>query len=394
MPAGSEPLRRPHPIGARPTLGEKLRNIVAEHRNALISNASFQEFAAWFPLTRFVARRRAQRAFDLCAGFVYSQILQACVELELFERLRGSPLRLSEIAAQTGLSLEAAERLLSAAASLDLVERRSSQSVENPRFGLGQQGAAFLGNPGAMAMIAHHKLFYADLLDPVALLRGEAGETHLSRYWAYATAGAPAGLEPGKVADYSTLMASSQPLVSADILHAYPFTGHHRLLDIGGGDGAFLQSVARVNADIRLMLFDLPPVATRAGERFADSGLAGRAEWFGGDFKEGPLPPGADVISLIRVLHDHDDAVVRPLLRRVRDALPPGGTLVIGEPMADAPGARAMGDAYFGFYLLAMGSGRPRSVGELAAMLREAGFNEVRAVPTRRPMLTSLIVAK
>ena len=372
---------------------ERLKSGFAEQRNSLISNAKFQEFAARFPLTRFVAKRRAQRAFDLCAGFVYSQILQACVELEIFERLRGSPLRLSGLAAQTGLSLDATKRLLSAAASLDLVETRSASRTADPLYGLGQQGAALLGNPGAMAMIAHHKLFYADLADPVALLRGEVGKTNLSRYWAYSTAGAAAELPSGAVAEYSTLMASSQPLVSADILAAYSFEGHEKLLDIGGGDGAFLTSVARVNPDVKLMLFDLPPVAARASKRFTDAGLAGRAECFGGDFKLGPLPDGADVISLIRVLHDHDDSVVMALLRMIRKALPANGTLVIGEPMADAPGARPMGDAYFGFYLLAMGSGRPRSAGELSAMLRKAGFNRVRQVSTRRPMLTSLIIA-
>jgi demethylspheroidene O-methyltransferase len=53
-----------------------------------------------------------------------------------------------------------------------------------------------------------------------------------------------------------------------------------------------------------------------------------------------------------------------------------------------------MGDAYFGFYLLAMGSGRPRPAGRLAEMLRDAGFGRIRAVRTSTPLLTSLIVAR
>ncbi len=52
--------------------------------------------------------------------------------------------------------------------------------------------------------------------------------------------------------------------------------------------------------------------------------------------------------------------------RRAHDALPPGGTLLIAEPMAGTPGAEAMGDAYFGLYLWAMGSGRPRSAAAYA----------------------------
>lgn len=52
-----------------------------------------------------------------------------------------------------------------------------------------------------------------------------------------------------------------------------------------------------------------------------------------------------------------------------------------------------MGDAYFGFYLLAMGKGRPRSAAELIAMLGAAGFTSARLVPTRMPLQTQLIVA-
>lgn len=93
------------------------------------------------------------------------------------------------------------------------------------------------------------------------------------------------------------------------------------------------------------------------------------------------------------MVHDHDDAVVRPLLRAAFQALPAGGTLLLAEPMAATEGAERMGDAYFGFYLLAMGSGRPRGVAELTAMLREAGFAAVRQPRTHTPMLTSLLVA-
>jgi demethylspheroidene O-methyltransferase len=61
--------------------------------------------------------------------------------------------------------------------------------------------------------------------------------------------------------------------------------------------------------------------------------------------------------------------------------------------MSDTPGARPIGEAYFGFYLLAMGSGRPRTPAELTQMLRDAGFARASLVSTRRPLLTRLIVA-
>jgi demethylspheroidene O-methyltransferase len=108
------------------------------------------------------------------------------------------------------------------------------------------------------------------------------------------------------------------------------------------------------------MLFDVPAVAERARRRLHALGLGGRCVCHGGDFRHDDLPGGADVISLLRVVHDHDDTTVHALLRAAHAALPPGGTLLLAEPMAGTPGAAAMGDAYFAWYLMAMGQGRAR----------------------------------
>jgi demethylspheroidene O-methyltransferase len=62
--------------------------------------------------------------------------------------------------------------------------------------------------------------------------------------------------------------------------------------------------------------------------------------------------------------------------------------------MAGVPGAEAMGDAYFGFYLLAMGRGKPRSAAELSALMAEAGFTRVRALPTNLPLQAGVLVGR
>ncbi len=61
--------------------------------------------------------------------------------------------------------------------------------------------------------------------------------------------------------------------------------------------------------------------------------------------------------------------------------------------MSGTPGAEPIGDAYFGLYLLAMGSGRPRTPVEIENMLRVNVFDPVRLAPTARPILTRLLVA-
>jgi demethylspheroidene O-methyltransferase len=189
-------------------------------------------------------------------------------------------------------------------------------------------------------------------------------------------------------------MALSQPMVAAEVLAAYPFERHRCLLDVGGGEGAFVAQVARRARGLALMLFDLPAVADRAAVRLAQLGLGERTRAFGGDFLVDPLPVGADIVSLVRVLHDHDDATVLALLQAIRRALPAGGTLLIAEPMSGTQGAEPVGDAYFGFYLLAMQRGRPRTPDELKALLARAGFGQSRLIPTNTPLVTRLLVAR
>ncbi len=386
MRPASVPAAGPVVEPARPV---SLADRLAGWRNRLVASPRFQRFAASFPLTKPIAQRQSQALFDLCAGFVYAQVLQACIQLDLFRILEVGPRSVAELAPRLAMTESATERLLGAAAALDLVERRSGG-----RYGLAMLGAALLGNPGVGAMIAHHRLLYDDLADPLALLRGESRPTALSGYWGYATADQPAAAPPAEVAAYSALMAQSQHFVADDILAAYDFAPHRRILDVGGGEGAFLIRVAAQATAPALTLFDLPAVAARAQVRFEAEGLGPRAATFGGDMHRDALPGGADLVTLVRVLHDHDDAAVRALLARIRACLPPGGTLLIAEPMAGSAETRRMAEAYFAFYLLAMGSGRARSPEELTAFLREAGFTEIRTLRTRRPLLTGGMTAR
>jgi demethylspheroidene O-methyltransferase len=358
-------------------------------RDRWLSNPRFQRWAAAFPLTRPTARNRARALFDVCAGFVYSQILFACVRLKLFDLLAVGPDTAVNIAAKLQLPLDSTERLLDAAVSLRLLDRRAGD-----RFGLGALGAALVGNPGVGAMVEHHSLLYADLHDPVGLLRGERGPTELAKYWAYAKSESPAALGGREIADYTTLMSNSQPLVAGEILDAYPLHRHACLLDVGGGEGTFLIEASKRSTDLKLMLFDLPPVAERAAQRFATLGLNGRAKTHGGDFLKDALPQGADVISLVRVVHDHDDAAAAALLRAAHRALPRDGVLLLAEPMMGTPGAEPVGDAYFGFYLLAMGRGRPRTPGDLQKMLLSAGFANAQMLRTHQPLQSRLIIAR
>jgi demethylspheroidene O-methyltransferase len=354
-------------------------------RNAVLGSLRFQHWASRTPGFRWISRRYATAQFDLVAGFVYSQVLAAFVEFGLLEYLNGHVRSDTDICSFAKLSEAATMRLLKAAESLDLAE-----SPQTGLWTLGKAGAPLSANAGAIAMIRHHHLLYRDLADPSKLLADDrTRETALSAYWTYASR------EFGEagVTGYSALMAATQPMVSQQIIDAYPFGKHRRMLDIGGGSGAFANAVAASAPVMELGIFDLPDVIAEAEKRLESGKFAKRISFYPGSFKETPLPEGYELITLVRILHDHDDDVSQALLTNIHQALPPGGKLLIIEPMADNPHARRMGDAYFGMYLWAMGSGQPRSAATISDMLHNAGFSAVKSVRTAMPIITSALVA-
>ena len=364
-------------------------------RNRWLADPGFQRWSMRMPLLRRIARHHAVAMFGVITGFVYTKTLTAAVDAGVITALAEAPASTDTLAKAAEMPPAAMARLLAAAAAIDLVE-----PLPGDRWTLGQRGAALANNTGALAMIEHHKLFYDDLADPLTMLRSGRGGGKLADFWSYAEAagqGLPASTasDPhtaGHAAAYSALMAASQPMVAEQVIAAYDFARHRRLLDIGGGHGAFVAEVAVRHPGLALAIFDLPPVAGAARGVLAARGLA-EVCVTGGSFRDDPLPGGADLISLVRILHDHDDAVVAALLAKIHAALPVGGRLLIAEPMAGTRGAEAMGDAYFGLYLWAMGSGRPRTGDAYRAMVTAAGFSRVREVATGLPMVTRLLVA-
>ena len=270
-----------------------------------------------------------------------------------------------------------------AAAALRILEARSGD-----RFGLGEAGAAILGSPGLQGMILHHEHFYRDLQDPLALLGMRTGDTALANYWYYSARTDHDPAERAVMTTYSDLMSETQTLLADEVLRAYRFDQHVHLMDVGGGDGAFLRKAHARAPKLQLSLLDLPTVVELAVQRLTADRIPVSARAC--NMFEEAWPEGADLITLIRVALDHDDDKVEILFRRAREALKPGGVLLLAEPMTDSP---KVGFAYFGFYLWAMGSGRARSSDELRHMLHRAGFTRTTMLPTGLPDIVRVIRA-
>jgi len=362
-----------------------------------MTSAALYRWSVANPLTRWMTRRRVRQVFDLMAGFVYSQVLLACVRLRILEAVAEQPRSLEELAQWTRLPAAGLQRLLQSALALGLLNLRSQG-----RYGLGPLGAPVAGHPGIRAMIEHHAVLYQDMQDPVAMLHGPGQPGAMAEYWPYtlegqehsAQAAQAAQAQAEKYARYSDLMSASQPFVVDEILASYRFDDHQCVLDVGGGQGTFLSRLGLHATHLQLKLFDLPEVAALAQANFARQGLDARARAHPGSFLKDPLPQGADLVTLIRVAHDHPDADVHTLLAAIYEALPPGGTLLLSEPMAQEPGETPQGDAYFHFYLLAMGAGRLRTPRELMAMMAQAGFAHLEIVPNPMPLQTQIVIGR
>jgi len=350
----------------------------------LAGSPRFQAWAARVPLLRRIGRAEGAAIFDLVQGFVRAQVLAALVEMDILARLKSGPMSPADLAGGAGISADRMAILLQAGAGIGLLRKG-----RDGRFALRMRGAAVLAVPGLVGMIRHHRAFYDDLADPLALLRGGA-QTQLSQVWPYVF-GAGAAEDPARAARYSALMADSQALVAAEVLAHVSLSTSKRLLDVGGGTGAFLAAVGAKYPALDLQLFDLPAVLQGAGARLGPFG--GRVKLHEGSFRDDPLPQGADTISLIRVLYDHSDETVAALLRAVHTALPQGGRLIVAEPMSGGAKPDAITDVYFSLYTLAMQTGRTRSMDEIATLIGSAGFVNIRKVPCFRPYIASAITA-
>jgi demethylspheroidene O-methyltransferase len=351
----------------------------------LAASPGFQRWAAGVPLVRRIAKAEGQELFDIVQGFVASQVLFAIVELRILHRVMDGPLSADQLAQGTGIAPERMTRLVQAGAALGLLRRTGNA------FSITRKGAALTGVPGLEQMIRHHDVLYRDLADPVAFLRSET-ETELAGFWPYVF-GASGAVDPKVTSVYSDLMAQSQGLVAQDTLRSVSLHGLAKMADIGGGSGAFAEAAAAAAPSLEVTLYDLPKVIDAAGRRLEGSPHRGRIVLAPGSFRDDPLPSGMDAMSLIRVLYDHEDTTVRALLAKVFKSLPPGGRVIVSEPMSGGVIPDRAGDVYFAFYCMAMRTGTVRSQARIAELLKEAGFGSVRTPRSSRPFVTSVVEA-
>ena len=156
----------------------------------------------------------------------------------------------------------------------------------------------------------------------------------------------------------------------------------HHVVDVGGGAGALLAEVLRAQPHVRGTLVDLPRTVARSAVQFQAAGLADRVSTSAQSFFD-PLPAGADLYLLSKVLCDWPDREALAILKCCAQAARPNGRVVI---FTDAgPGE----DASPELLMMVLVGGKARTLDELAALAGSAGLT---VTGSRRPRSGRVLV--
>ena len=159
----------------------------------------------------------------------------------------------------------------------------------------------------------------------------------------------------------------------------YDFGTFNLLMDVWGGNGEVLIHALKANADLSGRLFDLPHVVDRAAERIAEEGLESRCERVGGSFFD-PLPEGADAIFLRHIIHNWQWDDARLILSRAREALEPGGVVMIAEAIIEDAEALTM-PIRLDLSMLTYFGAAERTLEEYRSLAGEAGLEITDVTP-------------
>ncbi|HME21105.1 MAG TPA: methyltransferase [Acetobacteraceae bacterium] len=158
------------------------------------------------------------------------------------------------------------------------------------------------------------------------------------------------------------------------------------VLDMAAGSGVWGIALAQASPQVRVTAVDWPqvlPVAERTVARF---GLQDRFSFVPGDVLTASLGGPHHAVILGHILHTEGEARSRALLRRLHEALVPGGTVAIAEFLVDEDRRGPVGSLIFAVNMLVnSATGTTFTMGEITEWLAEAGFVQPRLVPAPGP---------
>jgi O-methyltransferase domain len=186
---------------------------------------------------------------------------------------------------------------------------------------------------------------------------------------------------PDDARTFSDAMTSRASEENDAIIAAYDFSTFKSITDVGGGEGSLLAAILRTTSSIRCVLFDLPHVVATAKEAADRDERAVGYQLIGGSFFD-PLPAGADVYVLKKVVMDWDDERAIAILTNCRAAMPRSGRILVIEPIVPSGNIPSFNKLLDLLLLVWTPGGRVRTEVEHRALLSASKLEIVRVIPT------------
>jgi hypothetical protein len=315
-----------------------------------------------------------ERIFQLATGFMAAKHLFIANEIGLFAALADGPASLDAIVAATGIARPRVRILADAMVTVGLLERNGDDYRNGP------VAAAFLSGRGQADLRPFLRFWnhvsyplWTRLEDTVRTGRGQHG------------AALPEEQERIYLEGVEALMAGPAAALAA----TYDFGRHRRLLDLGGGVGAWTRAILRAHHSLDATLLDVPEGADLARRRLDSDPAARRANVVGADFFVDDIPAGHDVVLIANVIHLYSPEHNQELLRRLRARVPDGARLLLADWWTDPSHTDpALSALIAGEFLLFSGEGDVYSEEEGREWLRQTGWRPLE----RRPLTGAVSV--
>jgi len=312
-------------------------------------------------------------------AFQESRALLTSIELDVYTAV-ASGATAAEVAARLGTDPRATEMLLNALVALGMLSKQETVFRNSPLAERFLREGCAVDTRAAMMHIVHMWDRWSTLTECVragtAVTYREPEERELK--WTEA---------------FIAAMHANALQGAPAVVEAVGLPGVRRLLDVGGGSGAYAIAFAQACPDLQAEVLDLPRVVRIAEGHIARAGLSDRIKTRGGDLRKDDFGAGWDLVLLSAICHMLGPEENLDLLRRCHAALAPGGRVVIRDFILELEKTAPRQAALFSLNML-VGTQRGASYSqpEYTAWLAAAGFEQVRHIALSGP--SGLMVGK
>ncbi len=313
--------------------------------------------------------------YALALGFWQAKVVLSAVELGVFTELAKQPMDARELATRLHLPGRGTRDFFDALVALRLLDREDGVYRNTPITAVHLDRAKPGTYLGELLEFANDT-WYRNWGNLTAALRTGLQQNGLGEHGTI-----PLGMvysDPERVRKFHRAVAAGSLAAIPDIAERLPWARFRTVLDVGCSSGTLLSALLQRWPQLHGVGYDLPAIGTFFADTVKETGLADRMRFVAGSFFTGPLPH-ADVVVLGHLLHAWELETQRMLLRKAYQAMPPGGMVLIQEPLIDDERRENTFGLLLSLHLLLQSPGGSGGTGtDYLGRLGEAGFRDCR----------------